>query len=215
MADLHAYAASLTETPRVGDAIRQFHATCGTAYCEGCGKADVSAGQCKGCHVAKYCTVACQQRDWKDGGHAVECQAIVRNDLFTQHGVTSESLVPLRHFVRCSARALVDGVDEQTDKDQTNPVTMARTQLAVESLIGDSTKLEHIGRNWMAGAVKHPGSFTRAAARADKGKYKGRTTAFAHHVLANKDHKHNSGLLRKRASLALTFARFRRHGRSK
>jgi hypothetical protein len=72
--------------------------------------------------------------------------------------------------------------------------------------------LQPIERNWMQGAVKHPGSFRRAAARADHGKWKGRTTAFAHHVLRNDDHKHGSGLLHKRAALALTFARFRHHG---
>lgn len=210
--DLHQYAESIRKSPSVGDAIRTFRANCGGDYCEGCGKADVSAGQCKGCHVANYCTIECQQRDWKHGGHAAECQAIARGDLMESHAGT---LVADRHLARCSALALAKMATTPIVQDPA-PVQeeLAALQLHIGSFL-EGMQMEPVGRNWMHGAVKHPGSFRRAAARSDHGRFKGRTTAFAHHVLNNSDHKHNSGLLRKRASLALTFARFRRHGRGK
>jgi len=75
----------------------------------------------------------------------------------------------------------------------------------------DCIEQELIGKNWMQGAVKHPGSFTRAKGRADHGKWKGKgTSSFARHVLSHKK-EHPSKLLQKRARLALTFAKYRRH----
>jgi|WetSurMetagenome_2_1015567.scaffolds.fasta_scaffold00184_30 hypothetical protein len=208
--DLHHYVESVRKSPTVGDAIRTFRATCGGDYCEGCGKADISAGQCKGCHVANYCTIECQQRDWKNGGHAVECKAIATGETMQIHAGT---LVADRHLARCSALALAKMATTPTAQDPVpDHEDWAALQAHIGSFMDGRMQLEPLGKNWMAGAVKHPGSFRRAAARADHGRYKGRTTAFAHHVLANRDHKHNSGLLRKRASLALTFARFRRGG---
>jgi hypothetical protein len=212
--DLHHYVASVKDGPLVGDVIKNFHATCGGAYCEGCGKSDVSAGTCKGCHVASYCTVECQQRDWKEGGHSVECDAITTGDHMTLHTeATPVSIVAARHLARCSALALAKSVcaKDETELEVPTPTELSEVHAHVGSFL-DGMQLTPVERNWMAGAVKHPGSFRNAAAHADKGKYKGRTTAFAHHVLSNSDHKHNSGLLRKRAALALTFAKFRRHG---
>lgn len=52
--------------------------------------------------------------------------------------------------------------------------------------------------NWMAGAVKKPGSLRNAAKRAGKS-----THEFA------EEHKHTAGKVGKRARLALTFAKYR------
>lgn len=204
--DLHHYAESVCSHPKVGDAIREFQATCGGDYCEGCGKPDVSAGQCKLCHVARYCTVACQQRDWKEGGHAEECKAIASGALMT----SAPELVAHRHLVRCSALALAKMATDKETSPEPDSAQLAAVQLHIGSFLGEA-QLQPIGKNWMHGAVKHPGAFRAAAARAHHGRFKGRTTAFAHHVLADKDHKHGSSLLRQRARLALTFARFRGH----
>jgi len=210
--DLHHYAESVKEYPSVGDAIRLFHATCGGDYCEGCGTAgDGSFWQCKGCHLARYCTTECQLRDWEHGGHAQECKAIANGDMMSAHRVDSGSLVALRHLARCSAMALAKMATEpDVHRPEPDAFNLAQLQLHIGSFV-DGTDLEPVGKNWMAGAVKHPGALRRAAAHADHGRFKGRATAFAHHVLRNSDHKHNSGLLRQRARLALTFARFRGH----
>jgi len=178
--EIESYVEATELHPRVADAISALHTQVGVAYCEGCGSGDKAmAGQCKGCHTARYCSIACQRLDWNEGGHSDECAAIQSNQAWTE----ASTAVVVRHMLRCAARL------ECCAKNDTAP----------------------IGKYWMQGAVKHPGSFRRAAARADKGRFKGRTSAFAHHVLANKDHKHNSGLLHKRAALALTFAKARRH----
>jgi len=50
------------------------------------------------------------------------------------------------------------------------------------------------GKKWIAGAVKHPGSFTKSATKAGKS---------VHEFAELK--KHASGTLGKRARLALTF----------
>ena len=213
--DLHHYAESVRSHPKVGDAIREFQAKCGGDYCEGCGKPDVSAGQCKGCHVARYCTIACQQQDWGTGGpwacggHAEECKAIVDGELMDASGQ-----VGARHLVRCSALALAKMATDKEDPAEPDSAQLAAVQLHIGSFL-EGAQFEPIGKNWMHGAVKHPGALKAAAARADHGRYKGRATAFAHHVLFGKDHKHGSKLLRQRARLALTFARFRGHHRGK
>lgn len=75
--------------------------------------------------------------------------------------------------------------------------------------IGEGELIEG-SANWIHGAIKHPGSFRRAAAHADKGKYKGRTMAFAHHVLSSNDHP---GLKRK-AQLAITLSKLSHHSHS-
>lgn len=67
-----------------------------------------------------------------------------------------------------------------------------------------------IGKNWIHGAIKHPGAFRSAAAHADHGRFKGHTTAFARHVMANADHKHGGSTIRHRAQLALTLAKLRK-----
>jgi hypothetical protein len=204
--DLHHYASSLRDTPLVKDAIVDFQARCGGVYCEGCGKADGSAGKCKGCHLASYCSIECQKRDWKEGGHSVECDAIIKGEL-----IAGNSTLELRHLTRCSALAMAKEATQDIKAEVPTLDEKVWADAHVGIFIG-GMDLQPIERNWMQGAVKHPGSFNKAAAHADHGKWKGRTTAFAHHVLRNKDHKHGSGLLRKRASLALTFARFRHHG---
>lgn len=55
--------------------------------------------------------------------------------------------------------------------------------------------------NWMAGAVKHPGSFSKAAHKAGKS-----TSEYA------KEKEHAPGILGKRARLAQQFARFSHRG---
>ena len=57
-------------------------------------------------------------------------------------------------------------------------------------------------KNWIAGAVKHPGSFSAAAQKAGMS-----TSAYASKVL--KPNSHASALTKKRASLAKTFAKMR------
>lgn len=52
--------------------------------------------------------------------------------------------------------------------------------------------------NWIAGAVKHPGAFTKQADKAGKSVH-----AFA------ESHKHDSGKTGNRARLALTLAKLR------
>ena len=78
-------------------------------------------------------------------------------------------------------------------------------------LSGLGIDAELIGRNWIHGAIKHPGSFRRAASSADQGKFKGKTSSFAHHVIANRDHKHGGATIQRRAQLALTLAKLRKH----
>lgn len=58
------------------------------------------------------------------------------------------------------------------------------------------------GRNWIAGAIKHPGSFTREAKAAGMS-----VPAFAAKVTSNPDRY--SGRTRKRASLARTLTALR------
>jgi hypothetical protein len=67
-----------------------------------------------------------------------------------------------------------------------------------------------IGKNWIHGAIKHPGAFRSAAAHAHHGRFKGRTTAYARHVMANADHAHGGSTIRHRAQLALTLAKLRK-----
>jgi len=55
------------------------------------------------------------------------------------------------------------------------------------------------GKNWIAGAIKHPGSFSKAAKKAGKS-----TAAFA------SEHAHDSGTLGRRARLAQTLAKLRK-----
>lgn len=55
-------------------------------------------------------------------------------------------------------------------------------------------------RQWMQGAVKHPGALTRKAKAAHMG-----TQAYAH------KHAHDSGTTGKQARLAITFSKFRKH----
>jgi hypothetical protein len=217
LADVHSFVERTRAHPRVGDAIRAFHADCGTAYCEGCGKHDPEAGQCKGCHVARYCSVACQQLDWKVGGHATECQAIQENHEWSCYTNDAEALVPLRHLLRCSALLYTPEDQDAYHAERPAPDQMHLSAVGAQCQHWTGSELEPIGKYWMQGIVKHPGSFKRAVARADHGRFKGRTAAFAHHVLANRDHKHGSALLHKRAALALTFmhARKRRGRRGK
>jgi len=75
----------------------------------------------------------------------------------------------------------------------------------VFDLIGNRHK-----KKWIHGAIKHPGSFTRSAARAHGGRYKGRTMSFARHVIANRDHKHGGKTIQRRARLALTLSKLRK-----
>lgn len=56
-------------------------------------------------------------------------------------------------------------------------------------------------KNWIAGAIKHPGSFTRSAKKA------GMST----HAFAEKE-KHASGVTGKRARLAITLGKMRKKG---
>jgi hypothetical protein len=60
-------------------------------------------------------------------------------------------------------------------------------------------------KHWMQNAVKHPGSFTASANKAGMG-----VQQYASKVLAPDSHA--SGLTKKRASLAKTFAKFRKKG---
>jgi hypothetical protein len=62
------------------------------SYCFGCGVASVSVStlnnaevvaseklsKCAKCHVASYCSKACQVQDWKTGGHRAACPAYAR-----------------------------------------------------------------------------------------------------------------------------------------
>jgi len=59
--------------------------------------------------------------------------------------------------------------------------------------------VKHASGNWIAGAIKHPGSFSKAAKKAGKS-----TAAFA------QEHEHDSGTLGRRARLAQTLARLRK-----
>jgi len=211
--DLHHYVASVRSGHGVGDVIKNFQASCGGEYCEGCGAADVSAGKCKGCHIASYCSIDCQKRDWKEGGHAVECEAIKNGDSMACHTeAVPLSIVAARHLARCSALACAKMACAQ-DGDALE-VPTAEEIAHVDKHVGHfiaGLQLEPVGEHWMQGAVKHPGAFKAMTNRADHGKWKGKVSAFAHHVLDDSKH-HYSGLARKRASLALTFARFRHHG---
>lgn len=57
-------------------------------------------------------------------------------------------------------------------------------------------------RKWMQGAVKRPGALKRKARAAGES-----TMAYA------RAHKHSPGRTGKQARLALTFSKFRKHGR--
>ena len=58
--------------------------------------------------------------------------------------------------------------------------------------------------NWIAGAIKHPGAFKRQASRAHMG-----TMAFA------RKHESDSGTTGRRARLALTLSKLRKHRKRK
>ena len=39
-------------------------------------EAQLTAKRCSGCQTARYCCVACQRSDWKDGGHRELCREL-------------------------------------------------------------------------------------------------------------------------------------------
>lgn len=45
---------------------------CGCTYCKGAW----ATGVCARCRSAGYCSVACQERDWRDGHHRGKCTAV-------------------------------------------------------------------------------------------------------------------------------------------
>jgi hypothetical protein len=99
--------------------------------------------------------------------------------------------------------------DDKDDKDQD-----VNSEFIFSSddfdLSGLQINTQLIGKNWIHGAIKHPGAFRNAAAHADHGRFKGHTAAFARHVMANQDHKHGGSTIRHRAQLALTLAKLRK-----
>jgi len=43
--------------------------------CDGCGKTDSPVRRCSACNTVAYCSVRCQQKHWRHGGHKEECKA--------------------------------------------------------------------------------------------------------------------------------------------
>jgi hypothetical protein len=106
---------SIGAHPRVGDAIKGFKKEFFPELdiCERCGL-DVqfgsAPGRCKQCKTAHYCSGECQASDWKEGGHAAECAAIVENRLWQDYqddivkkGGPEPSSVVMRHYTRFAA----------------------------------------------------------------------------------------------------------------
>lgn len=45
------------------------------AACGWCLRRGGALSRCGGCRLLRYCSRRCQERDWRDGGHALECAA--------------------------------------------------------------------------------------------------------------------------------------------
>ncbi len=164
LADLHRYSREQRTHPNVGDAIKAFRVGCGVQYCEGCGKGDVAAGHCKSCKVAAYCSKDCQVADWSKGGHNVECAAITQNVAWAD----ADERVAVRHLLRCSA-AVSTTVDasSQSDDAEDSAILLKHCETFMPGSV-----LEPVDKNWIHGAIKHPGSFRAAANHADHGRFK-------------------------------------------
>lgn len=48
-------------------------------FCQGCGKDDVTLQRCSKCHIATYCGVSCQKKDWPV--HKKQCPLLTNRDL--------------------------------------------------------------------------------------------------------------------------------------
>ena len=104
----------------------------------------------------------------------------------------SEKLDDMRNDVAQNMFASQEEVvEEGTEKSKKKPAWLLAAELKAEKKEG---KLQE--KNWIAGAIKHPGAMTKAA------KAEGETNSEY-----EKEHEHDSGKAGKRARLALTLAK--------
>ena len=59
--------------PAVRDGRLVRHQLSNLPSCSGCGQRVSSLKKCSRCHVAAYCSRACQVQHWKKGGHKQQC----------------------------------------------------------------------------------------------------------------------------------------------